>query len=109
MPRIVGIDLGTTNSLIAYVDEQGQPVVIRDDEGRAMIPSIVSIGDNGEIIVGEAARARLISDSNRTVYSIKRFMGKGSEDVREDIDLLHFDIATGSEQVIRINIGDKQY
>src|SRR5882724_1956802 len=109
MPRIVGIDLGTTNILIAYVDEQGQPVVIRDEEGRAMVPSIVSIGDNGEIIVGEAARARLISDSNRTVYSIKRFMGKGSEDVREDVELLHFDVAPGSEQVIRINIGDKQY
>ena len=109
MPRIVGIDLGTTNSLIAYVDEQGQPVVIRDDEGRAMVPSIVSIGDNGEIIVGEAARARLITDSNRTVYSIKRFMGKGSEDVREDVELLHFNVASGSEQVVRIKIGDKEY
>ena len=109
MPRIVGIDLGTTNSLIAYVDEQGQPVVIRDDEGRAMVPSIVSIGDNGEIIVGEAARARLITDSDRTVYSIKRFMGKGSEDVREDVELLHFNVASGSEQVVRIKIGDKEY
>src|SRR5581483_7967528 len=109
MPRIVGIDLGTTNSLVAYVNEEGRPVVIRDEEGRAMVPSIVSIGDDGEVIVGEAARARLIANPDRTVYSIKRFMGKGSEDVREDIELLHFNIVPGSEQVVRVKLGNKEY
>src|SRR5947209_4328811 len=109
MARIVGIDLGTTNSLVAYVSDTGEPVVIRDEAGRGMVPSIVSIGAGGEVLVGETARERLITAPERTVYSIKRFMGKGIADVKEDLELLRFNIAPESDQVIRIKLADRQY
>ena len=80
MSRIVGIDLGTTNSLVAYV-EGGIPRVIPDAEGRALLPSIVAWTRNG-VVVGEAARRQLARNAARTVYSVKRLMGRGYEDVR---------------------------
>ena len=83
MARVVGIDLGTTNSLVAYVDEGGNPQVIVDKEGRSMLPSVVHYNEKDGIIVGDAARARLITDPENTIYSVKRFMGKGSGDVEE--------------------------
>ncbi len=83
MSRIVGIDLGTTNSLVAYVDAGGVPRVIPDAEGRKLLPSIVAYTPNG-VVVGEAARRQLARNPARTVYSVKRFMGRGWEDVREE-------------------------
>ena len=79
MSRIVGIDLGTTNSLVAYVDG-GIPKVIPDAEGRALLPSIVGFTAAG-VIVGEAARRQLARNAARTVYSVKRLMGRGYEDI----------------------------
>jgi len=79
--RVVGIDLGTTNSLVAYMTESG-PQVIRDGEGNALVPSIVYY-DNAEkrLLVGEDAGERLITEPRKAIYSLKRFMGKGSADV----------------------------
>ncbi|HJQ23204.1 MAG TPA: Fe-S protein assembly chaperone HscA [Blastocatellia bacterium] len=107
--RVVGIDLGTTNSLVAYMTESG-PQVIRDDEGNALVPSIVYY-DNAEkrLLVGEEAGQRLITEPRKAIYSVKRFMGKGSRDVQEDLALVPFEIAPGSEQVIRFQMGDRVF
>jgi molecular chaperone DnaK (HSP70) len=92
MGKVVGIDLGTTNSLVAYVRD-GAPVVIRDASGDALVPSVVSLGSDGTIFVGREAQRRLLTSADRTVYSVKRFMGRGIEDVRDEAALLPFRIA----------------
>src|SRR5918911_2102433 len=91
MARIVGIDLGTTNSLIAYMDGQ-TPRVIPGRNGRTMVPSVVAMTDNG-LIVGDAAKEHLVRDPARTVYSIKRFMGKGLGDVAEDLRYFPYQVS----------------
>src|SRR5258707_6418966 len=107
MSKVVGIDLGTTNSLVAYVKD-GVPVVIRDTSGDGLLPSVVSIGDEGTIFVGREAQRRLLTDARRTVYSVKRFMGKGRDDVQDETG--HFPFRIGGEGgVLRIGIGDKEF
>jgi Fe-S protein assembly chaperone HscA len=108
MGKVVGIDLGTTNSLVAYVDN-GVPVVIRDDSGDALVPSIVSVGEDGTIFVGREAQRRLLTAPTRTVYSVKRFMGRGIEDVRDEADLLPFRISGDTGGVVRIGIADREF
>ncbi len=106
MSRIVGIDLGTTNSLVAYVDGAGVPRVIPDQEGRRLLPSIVAYTPNG-VVVGEAARRQLARNFARTVYSVKRFMGRGWDDVREEARHVPFEIVPDAE-VVRIRVGDRE-
>jgi Fe-S protein assembly chaperone HscA len=107
--RVVGIDLGTTNSLVAYMAEGG-PQVIRDDAGRALVPSIVYYDEEQKrLLVGEEARVKLITEPRKAIYSVKRFMGKGSADIQEDLSLVPFEVARGSEQVIRFQMGDRQF
>jgi Fe-S protein assembly chaperone HscA len=108
MPKIVGIDLGTTNSLVAIV-ENGVPRVLPGRDGSKLVPSIIHFDENGEILVGNVAKARLIENPKNTIFSIKRFMGKGLEDVREDLPMLPFDVSADSEHVIRLKIGGKDY
>ncbi len=123
--RIVGIDLGTTNSLVAYMASRQpgqnvplpgtpageQPVVIPGEDGAALVPSIVALDEKGEVVVGNTARKYLIETPERAVYSIKRLMGRGVEDVREELRLFPFrlaeDLAEG--EVLRIRLGEKQY
>jgi molecular chaperone DnaK len=107
MSKVVGIDLGTTNSLVAFVKD-GAPVVIRDRSGDALVPSIVSASKDGTIYVGREAQRRLLTDAARTVYSAKRFMGKGIDDVREDAGHAPFRV-TGAEGVVRIGLGDREF
>jgi Fe-S protein assembly chaperone HscA len=104
--RIVGIDLGTTNSLIAYMDDK-TPRAIAGRADRAIMPSVVAITDNG-LIVGDPAKEHLVRNPTRTVYSVKRFMGKGLADVTDELKYFPY---TLSEQggVIRIKIGEKTY
>ena len=91
--RVVGIDLGTTNSLVAYMSDDG-PAVIRDDAAGALVPSIIFYdAQQKRLLVGEQARERLVTEPRKAIYSVKRFMGKGAADVREDIDLVPFQIA----------------
>jgi Fe-S protein assembly chaperone HscA len=104
MSRIVGIDLGTTNSLVAHV-EGGIPRVIPDAEGRALLPSIVAWTGNG-VVVGEAARRQLARNSARTVYSVKRLMGRGYDDVKDELARLPFEV-TPQAEVVSIRIGDR--
>ncbi|HEX8185614.1 MAG TPA: Fe-S protein assembly chaperone HscA [Blastocatellia bacterium] len=107
--RVVGIDLGTTNSLVAYMSDHG-PEVIRDERGGALVPSIVYF-ETGEkrLLIGEEARERLITEPRKAIYSVKRFMGRGGADVQEDLHLVPFQIAEGSEQVIRFQMGDRVF
>ncbi len=105
MSRIVGIDLGTTNSLVAYVDG-GVPKVIPDAEGRVLLPSIVAFTGDG-VIVGEAARRQLARNPARTIYSVKRLMGKGYDDVKDELRHLPFEVLPSAE-VVRIRVGDRE-
>src|SRR6185295_11545067 len=107
--RVVGIDLGTTNSLVAYMGDGG-PEVIRDETGNGLVPSIVYYdSEQDRLLVGEEARDRLITEPRKAIYSVKRFMGKGSDDVQEDLSLVPFQIAPGSEQVIGFKMGDRVF
>lgn len=106
MARIVGIDLGTTNSLIAYMDGD-RPRIIPGPQGQTKLPSIVGFTDNG-VIVGEAAKTHLLRDPSRTVYSVKRFMGKSLADVTEELKYFSYRLHE-KNGVIRIEIGDKAY
>ena len=107
--RVVGIDLGTTNSLVAYVSDNG-PAVIRDKTGNGLVPSIVYYDhEQDRLLVGEKAGDRLITEPRKAIYSVKRFMGKGSADVQEDLSLVPFQIAPGSEQVIGFKMGDRVF
>jgi molecular chaperone DnaK len=107
--RVVGIDLGTTNSLVAYMGDNG-PEVIRDQSGNGLVPSIVYFDhEQDRLLVGEEARDRLITEPRKAIYSVKRFMGKGSADVQEDLSLVPFQIAPDSEQVIGFQMGDRVF
>jgi Fe-S protein assembly chaperone HscA len=108
MGKVVGIDLGTTNSLVAYVRD-GAPVVIRDGSGDALVPSVVSIDESGTIFVGREAQRRLLTSPHRTVYSVKRFMGRGVDDVRDEVALLPFTVGGDAGGVVRIGLGDREF
>ncbi len=104
MGKVVGIDLGTTNSLVAYVGEAG-PVVIRDASGDALVPSIVSVADDNTFFVGREAQRRLLTAPARTVYSVKRFMGRGLSDVKDEAAHMPFAFAPGDGEALRIQLG----
>ncbi len=105
MARIVGIDLGTTNSLVAYMKGK-TPTVIAGPEGRTMVPSVVAYTPTG-ILVGDAAKEQLVHNPQHTVYSVKRFMGKGLTDVTQELQYFPFNLSE-ENGVIRIQIGDKK-
>ena len=102
---VVGIDLGTTNSLVAYM-EGDIPVVIPGEDGERLVPSVVAWTDNG-VAVGNAARATLMADSASAVYSAKRLMGRDLDDVQEELELFPFRLAEGAKpgEVLRLNVG----
>jgi len=110
MGRIVGIDLGTTNSLVAYMDAQsGQPKCIRGPYGSTLCPSVVSIDADRSIVVGEPAKRRLLRQPERTIYSVKRLMGRGPADVQDELKLFPFRIDPTSNNVIRVRLGEKVF
>src|SRR5271170_589966 len=110
MGLIVGIDLGTTNSLVAYIDPKtNQPRCIPGPYGSTLCPSVVSLDADGTIIVGEAARSRLLTQPERTIYSVKRLMGRGPADVQGELRLFPFRIDPASKNVIRVMLGDKVF
>jgi Fe-S protein assembly chaperone HscA len=107
MSRIIGIDLGTTNSLVAYVDEAtGFPRVINDVNGRPLLPSVVSFTADG-ILVGAEARRELVRRPRSTVYSVKRLMGRGYEDVKDELRYLPFAVQP-ADGTVRIDVGTRQ-
>ena len=110
MGRVVGIDLGTTFSLIAYMDAQtGGPKCIPGPYGSTLCPSVVSVDPDGKVIVGEPAAAKLLTQPERTIYSVKRLMGRGVGDVKEELKIFPFRIDPGSDNVIRVHLGDKSF
>ena len=108
--RIVGIDLGTTNSLVAFMHGD-TPMVIPGEDGSNLVPSVVALDEKDTIIVGNAARKFLIETPERAVYSIKRLMGRGVEDIREELKLFPFRLAEDLQpgEVIRIKLGEKTF
>ena len=110
MGRIVGIDLGTTNSLVAYLDPQsGAPKCVPGPSGSTLCPSIVSLDPDGSIIVGEPARRRLLTQPERTIYSVKRLMGRGPSDIQSELKLFPFRVDPSSGHVIRVQLGEKVF
>ena len=105
--RIIGIDLGTTNSLGAFLDLTG-PRIIPTATGGSIVPSVVSNTGN-DIIAGDNARALLTTHPDRTIYSVKRLMGRGVADIQQELTLFPFRIAEGSENVIRLQLGEKTF
>ncbi len=108
--RIVGIDLGTTNSLVAYMQGES-PVVIPGEDGLNLVPSVVALDENNQPVVGSAARKYLIETPERAVYSVKRLMGRGVEDIQEELKLFPFRLADDLQpgEVLRIKLGEKTF
>src|SRR5712692_3746130 len=107
---IVGIDLGTTNSLVAYM-QGDSPVVIPGEDGLNLVPSVVALDERNQIVVGNGARKYLIETPERAVYSIKRLMGRGVEDIQDELKLFPFQLADDLQhgEVLRIKIGERTY
>src|SRR5580704_6304320 len=106
--KVVGIDLGTTNSLVAFMN-LAKPEVILGVDGDKLVPSVVSLTPTGDIVVGNEARRELIDHPDRTIYSVKRLMGRGVADVQEELKLFPFHIADDSESIIRVRLGEKTF
>ncbi len=106
--KIVGIDLGTTNSLVAVMELTG-PRIIEDPEGRKIVPSIVSLTEDGRLLAGETARELLLTHPERTVYSVKRLMGRGVADMQDEVKLFPFCIAGDSQSVIKLQLGERTF
>jgi len=107
--RVVGIDLGTTNSLVAYM-EGDTPVVIPGEDGERLVPSVVAFNSDDEgIVVGNAARATLLADSANAVYSAKRLMGRDLNDIQEELKLFPFKLAEGLKpgEVLKLKVGGR--
>src|SRR5262250_574208 len=110
MARIVGIDLGTTNSLVAYFDPQAEkPMCITGPYGSTLCPSVVSLDPNGNIMVGEPAGRRLLTQPERTIYSVKRLMGRGVKDIQDELKLFPFRLDPSSGNVIRVRLGERVF
>jgi molecular chaperone DnaK len=110
MGKIVGIDLGTTYSLVAYMDAAtNEPKCIVGPYGSALCPSVVSVDADGTIVTGEGARRRLLTQSERTIYSVKRLMGRSVEDIQSELKIFPFRIDPTSSNVIRVQLGDKVF
>ena len=108
MGKIIGIDLGTTNSCVAVM-EGNEPVVIPNSEGRRTTPSIVAFVDNGERKVGDPAKRQAITNPRKTIYSIKRFMGETYEQVGKEIKRVAYEVVKGDNNTPRVVIDDRKY
>ncbi|HSF90106.1 MAG TPA: molecular chaperone DnaK [Saprospiraceae bacterium] len=108
MSKIIGIDLGTTNSCVAVI-EGNEPTVIANDEGRRTTPSIVAFLDNGERKVGDPAKRQAITNARRTVYSIKRFMGNRFSEVTKESGRVTYPVKGGPNDTVKVEIDGRQY
>ena len=108
MSKIIGIDLGTTNSVVAVM-EGGDPKVITNPEGSRLTPSVVAMGKNNERFVGQVAKRQAVTNPENTVFSIKRFMGRKASEVSEEMKLVPYVVETGSNGDALVKMGGKQY
>src|SRR5579863_24968 len=100
---IVGIDLGTTNSLVAVMELTGPRIL------SGIVPSVVGVTPAGDVIAGAEAREMLITHPERAVYSVKRLMGRGAADVQEELKLFPFHVTADSESVLKLQVGDRVF
>jgi molecular chaperone DnaK len=108
MSKIIGIDLGTTNSVVAVM-EGGEPVVITNPEGSRITPSVVGFAKSGERLVGQVAKRQAVTNPENTVFSIKRFMGRKYDEVNEEMKMVPYTIARASNGDVRVKAADKEY
>src|ERR1700745_3774084 len=108
MSKIIGIDLGTTNSVVAVM-EGGEPVVIANQEGGRTTPSVVAFTKSGERLVGQVAKRQAVTNAENTVYSIKRFMGRRYEEVTEEMKMVPYKVTRSSNGDARVDISGKEY
>jgi molecular chaperone DnaK len=108
MSKIIGIDLGTTNSVVAIM-EGGKPVVIPNAEGSRTTPSVVAFTEKGELLVGQVAKRQAITNPENTVFSIKRFMGRRMEEVTEEMKMIPYRIVAGPGNAVKVRIRGKDY
>ena len=108
MGKIIGIDLGTTNSCVA-VFEGNEPQVIANSEGKRTTPSVVAFVDGGERKVGDPAKRQAITNPTRTIYSIKRFMGETFDQVQQEIKRVPYEVVKGENNTPRVKIDDRLY
>src|SRR5205085_1113762 len=108
MSKIIGIDLGTTNSVVAVM-EGGEPVVIANQEGGRTTPSVVAFTKSGERLVGQVAKRQAVTNAENTVYSIKRFMGRKYEEVNEEMKMVPYKVTRSSNSDARVEINGKEY
>src|SRR6476469_9815290 len=108
MGKTIGIDLGTTNSCFAVV-EGGEPTVLENSEGGRTTPSVVAFTDSGERLVGTVAKRQSVMNPERTVYSIKRFMGRKESEVKEEETIVPYKVVAGPNGDVRVEIRGEQY
>jgi molecular chaperone DnaK len=108
MSKIIGIDLGTTNSVVAVMEGK-DPVVIANAEGGRTTPSVVAFTKTGERLVGQAAKRQAVTNSQNTVFSIKRFMGRFHDEVNEEMKLVPYKVTRGDNNTARVEVGDRVY
>ncbi len=108
MGKIIGIDLGTTNSCVAVM-EGGEPVVIPNSEGMRTTPSVVAFTKTGERLVGQVAKRQAVTNPKRTIYSIKRFMGRRFSEVKREREEVPYEVISGANDVAKVKIDDKEY
>src|SRR5947207_13818844 len=108
MPKIIGIDLGTTNSVVAIMEGK-EPKVITNEEGGRLTPSVVGFDDKGEVLVGQIARRQAITNPENTVYSIKRFMGRKFEEVQEEAKRVPYKVVRAPNGDAAVEIRGKRY
>jgi molecular chaperone DnaK len=108
MAKTIGIDLGTTNSCFAVM-EGGEPTVLENSEGGRTTPSVVAFTEGDERLVGTVAKRQAVVNPERTIFSIKRFMGRKEAEVKEEETMVPYSVSAGPNGDVRINIGDKQY
>src|SRR5881296_788350 len=108
MSKIIGIDLGTTNSVVAVM-EGGKPVVIPNAEGSRTTPSVVAFTDKSELLVGQVAKRQAITNPENTVFSIKRFMGRRMDEVTEEMKMVPYRVVAGPGNAVRVRIRGKDY
>src|ERR1051325_3354439 len=108
MAKIIGIDLGTTNSCVAVM-EGSEPVVIANDEGRRTTPSVVGFLDNGERKIGDPAKRQAITNPRNTIYSIKRFMGHRFDEVTPETNRVSYKVVKGDNNTVRVDINGRMY
>jgi molecular chaperone DnaK len=106
--KIIGIDLGTTNSVVAIM-EGTEPKVIANAEGNRLTPSVVAFTEKGETLVGEPAKRQAVTNPTRTVYSIKRFMGRRHSEVETEEKMVPYKVTGGAQDYVKVKIGDKEY